>query len=201
VTAVGERAFQGIYSLVAFVTLGGLIAAYRAAPPTAPLWPAGEGVWTGAAMVMLVASVLLVGSLVGNPAMTTVRATGPLPEAARGVFAVTRHPMMWALALWGISHIAVMPTAANIVLSTAIIILALVGAALQDRKKRRLQPRLWPVWEARTSFLPFAAIAGGRARLGGFGAHALLGGTLLWVAATWAHRPLAGAAVGLWRWL
>jgi uncharacterized membrane protein len=72
---------------------------------------------------------------------------------------------------------------------------------LQDRKKEQLQPDLWPEWESKTSYLPFAAIAAGRAQLGGFGLHALLGGLVVWLVATWAHMPLAGWAAGIWRWL
>jgi hypothetical protein len=44
-------------------------------------------------------------------------------------------------------------------------------------------------------------VVGGRARLGGFGPHALLGGLLVWLIATWAHLPLAGWAAGIWRWV
>ena len=46
-----------------------------------------------------------------------------------------------------------------------------------------------------------AAIAAGRAQLGGFGSHALLGGLFVWLVATWAHRPLTGWAAGIWHWL
>ena len=124
-----------------------------------------------------------------------------VPAEARGVFAVTRHPMMWAFALWGACHIAVYPLAANVVLSLAIILLALLGAAFQDAKKAALQPETWPLWQARTSYWPFAAILAGRARLGGFGLHTLVGGVVVWLAATWAHIPIAGWRAGLWRWL
>jgi hypothetical protein len=31
--------------------------------------------------------------------------------------------------------------------------------------------------------------------------HALAGGVFLWLAATWAHIPLASWAAGFWRWL
>jgi uncharacterized membrane protein len=117
------------------------------------------------------------------------------------VFAITRHPMMWSFALWGLCHAAVFPVAKSLILAAAVVFLALVGAALQDRKKERLQPDLWPVWESKTSYLPFAAIAGGRAQLGGFGSHALLGGLFVWLVATWAHRPLTGWAAGIWHWL
>ncbi|MFM0224319.1 NnrU family protein [Paraburkholderia dipogonis] len=201
VRAVGEAAFQGVYSLVAFLTLGWLIVAYGKAPLSAPLWPVGDGLWAVATAVMLIASILLMGSLIRNPALPTGGRPGSFPDVARGVFAVTRHPMMWSFALWGLCHIAVFPVAKNIILATAMVILALVGAALQDRKKQQLQPDLWPAWESKTSYLPFAAIAAGRARLGGFGMHALLGGLAVWLAATWAHIPLTGWAAGIWRWL
>ncbi len=201
VRAIGEAGFQGVYSLVALLTLGWLIVAYGKAPVTAPLWPVGDGLWAAVTVIMLIASILLMGSLIRNPALPTRGQPGVLPETAPGVYAVTRHPMMWSFALWGLCHIAVFPVAKNIIVAMAIVILALVGAALQDRKKEQLQPDRWSAWESKTSYLPFAAIAAGRARLGGFGLHALLGGLVVWLAATWAHRPLTGLAAGIWRWL
>jgi len=199
VARFGERGFAGVYVLVAFATLGWLALAYRAAPMTAPLWEVGDGLWALVSLVMLVASVLLMGSLIGNPALPGP--PGELPAEAKGVFAVTRHPMMWGFALWGLCHIAVFPVAANIVLAGAITILALVGARLQDPKKQQLQPDRWRIWQAKTSYWPFAAIAAGRARFGGFRPHDIAGGVVIWLAATWAHIPLAGMAAGVWRWV
>lgn len=196
---IGERGFLALYSLVAFATLIWLALAYRAAPPAPLLWVAGDAIWALASAVMLVASVLLMGSLIRNPALPEAR-TDTVPEA-RGVFAITRHPMMWAFALWGAAHILVYPDPSNIVVALAIILLALAGAALQDRKKEALQPDFWRGWEARTSYWPFAAIAAGRARLGGFGMHALAGGLVVWLIATWAHIPLSGWRSGIWYWL
>lgn len=197
VARVGERGFLGLYSLVAAVTLGWLVLAYRAAPPGAPLWPVGDTLWAIATVVMLLASVLFMGSLVRNPALPDPSGrTRPVPEAA-GVLAITRHPMMWSFALWGAAHILVFPDPSNVVLAGAIIVLALVGAYLQDRKKERLQPDFWPEWERRTSFVPFAS---GR-RIGKLGGHALGGGLVVWLIATWAHLPLAGRAAGVWRWV
>ncbi len=199
VKALGAGGFTGVYALVAFATLGWLAHVYQAAPATAPLWAVGEGIWGPVTLVMLVASVLLMGSLLGNPALPgPPQATAPV--AARGVFSITRHPMMWAFALWGLCHIAVYPIAANIVVSLAIIVLALVGAALQDRKKEVLQTVLWRDWESKTSYWPFLAIAQNRAKFGGFRPHDLAGGVVIWLAATWAHIPIAGVAAGVWRW-
>jgi uncharacterized membrane protein len=199
VRATGEKGFLGLYSLVAFATLGWLVVAYRAAPAAVPLWPVGDTLWAIGTMLMLVGAILFMGSLVRNPAMPEAK-TYKVPEA-RGVFAITRHPMMWGFALWGVVHILVFPDPSNIVLSLAIIFLALVGAHMQDRKKERLQPDFWREWERRTSYWPFAAVASGRARIGKIGMHALAGGTIVWLAATWAHIPLAGWPAGIWRWI
>ena len=99
VDTVGSTAFLGIYSVVAAATLGWLVLAYRAAPAGTPLWPVGDGLWAAATVVMLAASVLLMGSIVHNPALPNPGSPTPVPAEARGVFAVTRHPMMWAFAL------------------------------------------------------------------------------------------------------
>jgi len=201
VARLGEAGFLGVYSTVAAVTIGLLVVAYLAAPRGQPLWPVGSGIWAVATIVMLLASMLLLGSLIRNPALPNPGAASVAPETAKGVFAITRHPMMWSFALWGACHIAVYPYPPNIVLTTAIMTLALVGAALQDQKKASLQPEFWRAWQARTSYWPFQAIAAGRARLGGFGLHVLAGGTVVWLAATWAHIPIAGWRAGIWRWI
>jgi len=199
VEALGEKGFLALYSLVAFATLGGIAWAYPRAPAGTPLWNAGDGIWALATVLMLGAAILLLGSLVRNPAMPG--ASNAAEAQARGVYGVTRHPMLWAFAIWGGVHILVYPVAKNIIVALAIVVLSLVGAALQDRKKLALDPQGWRAWQDRTSYWPFAAIAQGRARFGGFGAHALGGGIVVWLAATWAHIPLAGWAAGVWRWI
>ncbi len=146
VGAITERGFLLLYSVVAVGTLVWLALAYRAAPATPPLWPVGDAIWAIVSAAMLVASVLLVGSLVGNPGMVDPYGKATAPTVARGVYAITRHPMMWAFALWGLCHIAVYPLVSNVILASAIILLALIGARLQDAKKERLQPEVWPAW-------------------------------------------------------
>lgn len=199
VRAIGEKGFLGLYSLVAAVTLGWLALAYRGAPAGAPLWPVDDTLWAIGTMLMLASAILFMGSLIRNPALP--QATARSVPDARGVFAITRHPMMWSFAIWGFVHILVFPDPANIVLAASIIVLALVGAYGQDRKKEKLQPEFWREWERRTSYWPFAAMAAGRARIGKIGMHALAGGAFVWLAATWAHMPLAGWPAGIWRWI
>lgn len=199
VKALKPGGFMIAYAVVAFGTLGWMAHAYKRAPITDPWWDVGNGLWITVTLVMLLASLLLMGSLIGNPALP-----GPAPKAAptpRGVFTITRHPMMWAFALWALCHIAIMPNAANTIVSVAILVLALAGSWLQDRKKEALQPQLWHDWEARTSWLPFAAVAAGKVKLGGFRPHDWAGAIVVWLAATWAHIPSVGIPAGIWRWI
>jgi uncharacterized membrane protein len=201
VRLMGEGAFTGIYSVVAIGTLGWMVLAYRAAPQTVPIWDVGNALWVLATVLMLIASILLAGSLVRNPAFPKLGAPSSVPGPAHDVYAVTRHPMLWSFALWGFAHILIFPIAKSFVVTTAIIVLSLVGAALQDRKKARLQPDVWPAWERQTSFIPFAAVVEGRTRLSGFGVFAIVGGLIIWFGASWAHIPLSGWPAGIWRWL
>jgi uncharacterized membrane protein len=200
VRVMGEPAFLGVYSVIALATFSWMIVAYRSAPLTALMWEVGSLLWAIVTLLMLIASVLLAGSLVGNPAFPKPGASATAPGAARGVYAVTRHPMLWSFAIWGFAHILVYPTAKTFIVALAIVILSLVGAALQDKKKERLQPDVWPQWERQTSFIPFAAIIAGKARLREFGAIALIGGLIFWLVATWMHIPLSGWRAGVWRW-
>jgi uncharacterized membrane protein len=187
--AMGERLFQGFYSLIALITFGAMIYFYRVCGREPPLWDAGEAGWIAATVLMLVGSILFVGSFVGNPALPGVRmARGLQPK---GVFAITRHPMMWGFALWAIVHLMVIAMPKALVFDGAIILLALAGAAGQDRKKAGLMGERWHEWTAQTAFIPFTR------GVANPGAIALIGGTLLFLIATWAH-PLP---VGIWRWI
>ena len=186
---LGERGFQGLYSVQALLTFGLMIYFYRAIGREEPIWVADEWVWGVAALVMWVGSILFVGSFLGNPALPGAR----LERGARpgGVFAITRHPMMWGFAAWAAVHLAVLGTAKAIVFDGAILFLAIVGSVGQDSKKAKLMGERFHEWAAQTAFVPFAR---------GFawpGAIAVLGGTLLFLVATWFH-PMP---VGVWRWI
>ena len=194
VNAMGEKVFGLVYAVVSFATLYLMAHFYHGASADSPavLWDAGSVGWIFGTILMWVGSVLFVGSLKSNPAFPTggkpVTEIGP----ARGVFAITRHPMMWGFAIWALVHVIVNPTPAAIVVSAAIAILALGGAAGQDVKKKKLIGEPWRDWESRTSFLPYGR---GVASAGGF---ALIGGTLLWLAASYAHGALGYRPAGIW---
>jgi uncharacterized membrane protein len=195
VAALGQGGFMIVYSVVSFATLGWAAHAFGKAPAGAMLWQAADGLNALATLIMFAASVLMIGSLIGNPALPQPGADKLATQTPRGVFAITRHPMMWSFALWSLAHVLVSPRAPVIALSIAIAILALVGAAGQDHKKAVLMGAAWQGWVARTSFAPFGRGGAWPGRI------ALVGGTVLWLVATWAHPILGAPVAGLWQWL
>ena len=193
VSALGERGFAIVYTIVSLLTFGWMIWAYPGAPAEAPqpLWDAGRWGYAIATILMWLGSVLFMGSLRRNPAFPRPGKQITHIDEPHGVYSITRHPMMWGFALWSATHAIVNPTRASLILCAAIAFLALVGAALQDAKKEKLLGNVWREWRTKTSFIPY-----GRG-LRSADAFALLFGTLLWLAASWAHGALGHRPAGV----
>ena len=189
VRAMGEGPFRGVYSMVALVTFGLMVFFYHAiGRETYLMWNAGDAGWIIGTILMWLAAILFVGSFLGNPAL--VGAPGPRGGPS-GVLRITRHPMMWSFAIWAAVHMMIIAQFKTVVFDSAIIILALVGAYMQDRKKAGQMGEDWHDWTAQTAFVPFTR------GLANPGIVALVGGTLLFLIATWAHPIPAG----IWRWI
>ena len=192
VARLGERGFLGLYSLVSFVTLGWMILAWRGSVDSSPLWVAPFWWWRIASALMLVASILLVGSLIGNPALPRPGARVREIPPPKGVFAITRHPMNISFMTWAAVHVSLSGSARNLIVAGGIFLLALLGSIGQDRKKARLIGQPWRDWQARTSFVPFAALLNGKVAWNATfpGWIALGGGLVLWALVTSYHAPM-----------
>lgn len=188
VRAMGERAFQGLYSVIALILFGSMIYFYRKCGREPPLWDAGDAGWIAGSVLMWLAAILFVGSFIGNPALPGARGPSGGPK---GVFVITRHPMMWSFALWAGVHLMILAQPKSLVFDGAIVLLALAGAVVQDRKKADQMGEAWHEWTAETAFVPFTR------GVGYPGTVAFGGGTLLFLIATWAHPVPAG----IWRWI
>lgn len=187
--------FLLLYSSVSLATFWWMVVAYQAAPRSAPLWQASNGLWIAATVITLFAAVLFVGSLSRNPSLPAPGAEKYAVQDPHGVFRVTRHPMMWGFALWGIAHIMVSPHIASLIMVGSIIFLALVGAKAQEIKKARLVGVGWDAWLRKTYFTPNPAA------LGYIGFGTWFFGIAIWLGATWLHAKLNTPVAGIWTWL
>jgi uncharacterized membrane protein len=196
VARIGQGAFRGLFVVASFVLLGWLIHAYNAAGPVQQLWVAPRWLVVVLMLLMLPALLLLVCSMtMPNPTSVRGERALQLPEPARGILRITRHPMLWAFATWGLLHLAAAGTAAMAVLAGAIVVTAFVGMPSLDAKYAKREPERWPAFAAATSILPFGAILAGRNRLAlrELGWWRPIVALLLWIALIAAHPMLSPA--------
>jgi len=172
--ALGERPYRGLYSALAFVTLGAMIWAFIRAPR--------ELLWIGwrplPLIVMPFAFILVATGYRRNPTMVGADVLLKSEEPARGMIRITRHPIMWGIMLWAAAHIAASGELKSLVFFGGFLLVALCGTLSLERRKRA-DPN-WPRFAAATSHVPFAAIAQGRNHL-------------VWREIGWT-RPLIGLA-------
>ena len=163
VRALGEKGFSGVYSLIVALFFAWMLYAYSTAPYVA-LW--GDPLWARHLLlvVMLPAVILLVLSLTAPNATLGPQGAEKL-QAGSALGAITRHAMLWAFALWAVGHMIANGDAATVILTAGVLILSLGGAGLIDWKKRKALGPAYAAFMARTSFVPFAAVIGGRAKL------------------------------------
>jgi uncharacterized membrane protein len=159
VHAIGEWPYRGVYSLVAFVTLGWMIWAY-AGEPREPLWP---GIREITYVAMPLAFILIACGYWRNPTMVGADRLLKSEDPARGMIRITRHPIMWGVMLWAAAHILARGDLKSLIFFGAFLVLAGVGTLFMDARKRANPD--WPRFAAVTSHVPFVAIAQGRNRI------------------------------------
>jgi uncharacterized membrane protein len=193
----GERGFLAVYSVTALVTFAWFLVAYTRAP-TIALWPSQK--WTALVpvVIMPLATVLLVaGYSTPNPTAVGMERTARADDPAPGILRVTRHPVMWAIGLWAISHIIANGDLRSLLFFGAFAALALGGTVLIDRKKQLALGSNWPRLAEVTSNLPFAALVTGRTglRWRDIGLLRIAAGLLLYAVLYLAHPIIIGVPV------
>jgi len=192
VKSFGERAYLGLYSLVAFATLGWMVHAYLKAPMQ-PLWP---GLRLVPLLIMPIAFILLVGGLLQkNPTAVGQGKFLAAEDPARGMLRVTRHPMMWGFMLWAGAHVLARGDLKSLVFFGGFFVLAAFGTRFIDERKARDRADDWKRFAALTSNIPFVAIAQGRNtfRAGEIGIVKVVFGLILYGGFLLAHTWLFGA--------
>ncbi|MBV8525227.1 MAG: NnrU protein [Acetobacteraceae bacterium] len=194
---LGERGFLLIYSLTALVIFAWFVAAYARAP-TVPLWPRHR--WTAfvPVLVMPLASIFLIaGYTTRNPTAVGMERSARADDPAPGILRVTRHPIMWAIGLWSISHLIANGDLSSLLFFGLLAALALGGSVMIDRKKQLALGGNWSRLAEVTSNPPFAALLAGRTRLrwSEIGLLRIVAGLLLYAVLYLAHPIITGVPV------
>jgi uncharacterized membrane protein len=166
---IGENAYMGLFSLASLGGIVWLVVAYNGAQAGGEnelVYDLGVGVRHLAPLVVLLAFLLAVpGLLLPNPTSVRQEGAAARADAVKGVLAITRHPFLWGVALWAAMHLLANGDAASVLFFGTFLVLALLGTFSIDAKRRRKLGAAWDGFAARTSNLPFAALASGRAKL------------------------------------
>jgi uncharacterized membrane protein len=163
IAAVGEQPYRGIYSLVAFATLGPLIYEFATHKHAGPMLyflrddpPVRALTW----LLMFLALILFAASLINpNPGGLGAPASNLEP---RGVLKITRHPGFVAFSLFGFAHLLMNGWAGDVFFFAMFPVISILGGIHQDRRKIRELGASYQQFMAKTSFVPSAALAAGR---------------------------------------
>lgn len=161
VARLGEKGFRGTFSLASAAVLGWLIWAYVKVhvPQVTPLLGL-RGI--AAAMVFLAFVLIVLGLATPGPTIVGGEKLLDRDDPARGVHRITRHPFLWGVGLWALVHLAFNPDAAGLLFFGTFAVVAIAGTFSIDAKRARHFGEKWARYAARTSNLPFVAIAQGR---------------------------------------
>jgi len=164
---IGLPAFKGLYSLVALATLLPLSFVYFLDKHSgAALFVSPPGMKT-ATQVLMFFALLVLGQAIAtvNPMGTMAEMSGKHMDRARGIQRVTRHPMNFAFALFGLAHCLSNPHEGDLVFFGGFVVYAVASAFHQDRRTFATGPEAVRQFQAQTSYVPFAGILSGRQRL------------------------------------
>jgi len=194
---LGERGYLASFSLLSTIALVWLIVAYRAAP-WVPLWPTVPGLGYLALLLVLLAFTFSVFG--GAPrSLITACADRFLSQGlpVYGMTRITRHPRLFAVALWAMAHMLVNGNLAALLLFGVIFVTSLTGMASIDRKRRRAFGAIWDEFAAQTSRLPFVAILAGRTRLeiGELAAWRFVLAIVLFAGVIWLHGMIGPSPI------
>ena len=166
---IGQGPYMGLFSLASLGLIVWMSMAYGAAQRSGanPVFWGATTVTKEIQLGLTLLAFLLVVPGLTTPNPTSVRQEGALsrPDVVKGVLRITRHPFLWGVAVWAAGHLMVNGDAASLVLFGALLVLSIFGTVSIDAKRKRALGATWDAFAAKTSNIPFAAIASGRQSL------------------------------------
>jgi uncharacterized membrane protein len=162
VAVIGEGPFRGLFSLLSLIGIVWLSRAYSHAEYI-QLWGKLYAFRPYALVLMLLAFLFVVLAFTTpNPTAVGGEALLAEKEPARGIQRITRHPFLWGVAFWSLTHLILNGDLASILFFGSFLILAIEGPFSIDRKREKAVGKAWNRFAAVTSNLPFQAIIEGR---------------------------------------
>jgi len=166
VSIVGERPYLGLFSIASLITIVWLAIGYRRAAISDGnqlLYSTGAGIRDAGIIIVALAFLLgIQGLFLPNPTSVQQEGKASSAGAVQGVIRITRHPFLWGVAIWAAFHLATNGDLASVIFFGTFFLLAFFGTFSIDAKRQRKLGVAWEAFSAKTSNVPFVAIAQGR---------------------------------------
>jgi uncharacterized membrane protein len=155
VRLLGERLYQGLYSLVAFAIFVPLVLVYAGNKHVGPLlWSFDPNLAIDiVARVGNTVAVMLAVAGIFRPSPSGV--TGTPTRRPRGVQRITRHPLFMGLVLWALMHLLVNGFASDVAFYGGFVVFGLLGSWHQDRRQKAQPDGSYAKFCELSPFLPF----------------------------------------------
>ncbi|NHF73052.1 NnrU family protein [Paracoccus xiamenensis] len=191
IARLGRTGYIAAFSLLSLGLLYWLLMAAGRAP-FIEIWPQAQWQRWLANLAMPVAISLVVFAVgVANPFSFGGKVAGFDPDRP-GIIGLTRHPLMWAFAIWAGAHLLANGDLAHVVLFGPLLIFALSGIWGAEARARRTLPDFDRL-AAHSSLWPGGALISGRWRPRGWPSLLrLLVAGLVWAGLLHLHVPLIG---------
>ena len=192
---LGAQPYLGLYSLLAFGSLGLMIWGYVRVPHADFIWFPSQAAYLVTKTLLFVALVTLVmGTLTRNP--TQVMNEQALDDGVSGMLKITRHPIQWGILLFAVGHLIANGDVASLLFFGTFAAVSFFGMLSMDQRKRAETDPRWAGFMTQTSMMPFAAILSGKQRFtaGDINWIGLIAGIGLYVAVYWFHDLVSGGA-------
>jgi uncharacterized membrane protein len=152
---IGKALYLWAYSALSIILFGWLIVAVARAPYV-PLWQFSLWeLWIPNIAMPFVCLLLAFGIAVPNPLSIASRNDEAFDPSNPGIIGITRHPVLWAGALWALAHAVPNGDLAHFMLFGIFGAFSLLGMVIIDARKQRVFGAVeWRRLSHRTSLLP-----------------------------------------------
>ena len=160
VSALGERGFLGAYSAIALAIFVPLVAIYFRNKHAGPYLGTLAGV-PGMRWIVYVGMGAAFALLVAGLARPSPASFAPGSSEVRGVYRVTRHPVLMSFGLYGLLHLCVVAVnATELAFFAGFPVFVLIGTRHQDQRKLATRGADLRRFYEDTPWLPFSRPAG-----------------------------------------
>jgi uncharacterized membrane protein len=181
IRAMGFTMYVSLYSMISLAVLVWLGLAYAEAPYV-EVWEFREWTrWLTLSLMVPSCYLLVAGLLSPNPLSLSLLPATAYDPARPGIVGFMRHPVIWAVGLWALAHLAPNGDLASLLLFSLLLLAGLTGPRSLDAKRR-----------AKLGVQQWGELAQAKASLKDLSVSHVAGGVALYAALFMAHEWIIG---------